>query len=518
MSLRLRLTLLNALLILLTVGAFAGVAYVRQEQSLQRSLDASLEEQAHFFSNNASVWFDLGAGRPRVSFPNPNRFAAPETFVQITLRDGSTQVRSQNLEGDTLPSNPDLLRNAVNGQESFSNIELADQPFRVLSAPLRATIPDQPPGGRGPFREPPPQLSGGDSSPIGMIQVARPLGPIQSSLKSLQSSLITVGAVSLVASLILVWLLARTALAPIQRLAATAQAIGAARDFTRRVPVQAAEQRDEVGRLAEAFNQMLDQLQAAYDQLETALEAQRRFVADASHEMRTPLTSLRGNLDLLTQANAAGVSGDREEQQELLADMAAETERLGRLVNDLLLLARADAGQHLVLGPAEIGPLLRDAFRAARFFREAVALALDEPPDAWVIGDGDRLKQLLLILLDNAMKYTPEGGQVGLGARQAVRRGVEGVEIHVSDTGTGIPAEEQERIFERFYRIDRARGSAGAGLGLAIARWIVDEHQGSITVQSAPGEGSTFTVWLPAAARSAEHVGQAPSPVPVPNA
>jgi signal transduction histidine kinase len=183
--------------------------------------------------------------------------------------------------------------------------------------------------------------------------------------------------------------------------------------------------------------------------------------------------------------------------------MAAETERLTRLVADLLLLAQADAGQHLPLVPTELGIVVQDAFRAARFLRPGVELRLGQMASTSVAGDADRLKQLLLILLDNALKYTPLGGRVTISAEPCDRIGIAGVAICVSDTGPGIPLAEQPRIFERFYRGDPARRSDGVGLGLAIAHWIVDEHQGALDLESAPGQGSRFTVWLPALTRIA---------------
>ncbi len=485
MTLRLRLTLLNGLVLLLALAAFAAVTYVTQEQVLQRNLDASLQDQFRLINDAALPFLERGR-LGTVTFPNPNRFG-PEVYIQITGRDGSVAGRSANLEDATLPSGPDDLRRALGGERWISTVDVEGQPLRLLTGPLQV---QRPPGrGQGPGGAPRP----GEPFTAGMIQVARPLAPVEANLRSLQTTLLTVGGVAVALSLVIAWLLARAALLPIDWLAATAHAIGAARDFRRRVPSPPAGRRDEVGRLAEEFNQMLGELQAAYQQLEAALEAQRRFVADASHELRTPLTSLRGNVELLRQMVALAPPAEAEEEQEqLLADMAAETERLTRLVADLLWLARADAGQHLSLAPLDAAAVVRDAFRAARFLREDVLLHLGEVPDGlWVTGDADRLKQLLLILLDNALKYSPAGGTVTM-------RAAPGVSIAVADTGPGIPREEQSRIFDRFHQVDSARAAGGAGLGLAIARWIVEEHGGRIDVQSAPGAGSTFTVHLPA--------------------
>jgi signal transduction histidine kinase len=399
-------------------------------------------------------------------------------FIQVTTADGENLARSRNLDEDALPTGLEALQRALGGDEWFSDVDADGQLLRVFTSPLRI--------GPAPI------------APIGMVQVARPLAPTLSNLRSLQTTFATIGAIGVLVSLVVGWLLARAALRPIDRLAAAAHAIGAARDFARRVPVAPGGGRDEVGRLAEEFNHMLVQLHDAYDQLEAALAAQRRFVADASHELRTPLTSLRGNVELLRRMPELELAENRDDVEQVLADMAAETERVTRLVGDLLLLARADAGQHLALVPTDVGSLVREAFRSARFLREGVELHMGTVPSAaWVEAEPDRLKQLCLILLDNALKYTPMGGQVTIEAESASRGDQEGVVLSVRDTGPGIPVEEQERIFERFYRVGSARAPGGAGLGLAIARWIVEEHHGTIEVHSAPGQGSTFRVWLP---------------------
>jgi signal transduction histidine kinase len=296
------------------------------------------------------------------------------------------------------------------------------------------------------------------------------------------------GGVSLVVAMGAGWLLARAALRPIDRLAQAAQAIGDAQDFGRRVPNSGSH--DEVERLAVTFNEMLGRLQSAYEHLNAALTVQRRFVADASHELRTPLTSIRGNIGFLRRV----VDMDPSDRDAALADVASEVERMSRLVGDLLTLARADAGQHLPKVPVELVPLVREVARQARFLSDgAVEVTLGPLDEACVQGDPDHLKQLLLILADNAIKYTPPGGRIWLASRRVNGH----LRVQVADSGVGIEPREHARIFERFYRADPARSSGGAGLGLPIARWIAEEHGGQITVDSSPGQGSLFTVELP---------------------
>ncbi|HEX2184490.1 MAG TPA: HAMP domain-containing sensor histidine kinase [Chloroflexota bacterium] len=481
MSLRLRLTLLNSLILLLVGGALVTAVYTILAQGLERQIDDSLREQARLYGATAGVVFNRGPNRPpRLVLPIPRRFAGSHSFVQVAERDGEVRARSENLGEDTLPLSPEALRSALAGQEWLEDVEVDGQPLRQLVAPLRIS--------RGP-----------DEAPtIAVIQVARPLGPLHQTLGTLKATVLGVGAAGVLAALVAGWLLARAALRPIDELANTADAIGAARDFGRRVPLHDA-RRDEIGRLAEAFNRMLGELQAAHEQLGAALAAQRRFVGDASHELRTPLATLRGNVELLRHMSAASPPGD-DRQAAILDDLAAEAGRMGRLVADLLLLAQADAGQHLTLRPLDLAEVARDAARAARLLRDGATLEVADLTDGlWVSGHEDRLRQVLVILLDNALKFTPPGGWVTLAAERLRRSDVDWISVRVADTGPGIPPADQARIFDRFYRGAAARSVEGTGLGLAIARWIVEEHRGTIEVASPPGEGTVFTLRLPAA-------------------
>ena len=220
------------------------------------------------------------------------------------------------------------------------------------------------------------------------------------------------------------------------------------------------------------------------------MHTQRRFVADASHELRTPLTSIRGNVAFLRRDQG---TISPQERAEALDDIAAEVERMARLVNDLLALARADAGQQLVRRPAALHEVVRDVFRGMQRTHPQHDLRLEQLDTAEVLGDADYLTQLLLILLDNATKYTRPGDRIMLSLARQNGTAL----VSVADTGPGITPEDLPHIFERFYRASTARATGGSGLGLAIAQWIVAEHGGQITVESAPGAGSRFTVSLP---------------------
>jgi len=247
-----------------------------------------------------------------------------------------------------------------------------------------------------------------------IVQVARSLTERDRTLKSLATTLAGAGLLTILIAFGAGWVLSSLTLKPIQRITQTAQAIGEERDFTRRVAYTGP--LDEVGRLANTFNQMLARLQDAYQKMGHSLDQQRNFVADVSHELRTPLTTLRGNLGLLSRNPPA----PPDEQTDILADMVEESDRLIRLVNDLLLLARADAGRSLAQEPIVLQPMLEEAIRQAHQLDLQRQITLDVPPNITVVGDRDAFKQVMLILLDNALKHS-EGWNASLIASTAER-------------------------------------------------------------------------------------------------
>ena len=280
------------------------------------------------------------------------------------------------------------------------------------------------------------------------------------------------------------WFVARRALSPVATLTTAAAAIAKSRQFSERVAD--GKRHDELGQLAHTFNTMLASLQEAY-------ESQIRFVSSASHELRAPLTVIQANLDLL---QAAGMSED--ERATAIAEASTEANRMTRLVADLLLLARADAGVEMRQQLVELDPIVLEVIGEARHLKSEQHLEVIDIAPSVVRGDRDRLKQLFLNLIENAIKYTPASGSVRVGV---ANRGHEAV-VEIHDTGVGIDAKDLPRIFERFYRADpaRSRDPGGSGLGLSIAQWIAKEHRGSIQIASRIGVGTTVTVRLPTAA------------------
>jgi signal transduction histidine kinase len=231
--------------------------------------------------------------------------------------------------------------------------------------------------------------------------------------------------------------------------------------------------------------------------IKSAVDSQRAFIADASHELRTPVAVVRTNAELLERRMASGKIGQSESDAMAVGDILAETERLGKMVSQMLTLAQADAGQSpMVRTDVDLDEVSLEVVRSLRAIADArgVALSVENGEAVWVHGDRDRLREVIVTVVDNAVKYTPSGGRVEVRVARRHRRAV----ITVSDTGAGIPAESLPHIFERFYRVDKARSrdEGGTGLGLAIARHIVHAHGGDIRIESAPGKGTTVTIEL----------------------
>ncbi len=462
LSIRARLTLWYGGILALLMLLFGGVLYGILRGSLQANVDHVLEERAREVQASVGRRLTLTPSldwREVVTVPPLDVFAAPDVFVQVrALPSRAVAATSANLRDQVLPDVPAENQAAIlSGGVDVRTVSVGTANVRLRS-----------------------EVIAGGSGPAAILQVAASLRSVDEALQSLLRMLLIVGGLGLLAAVLGGVLLARQALAPVARITATAGRIAATEDLSERLP--APRVLDEVGRLTTTVNAMLDRLQLLF-------QGQQRFIADVSHELRTPLAAIRGNLEVLQR----GAQADPVLLQESLADIEQEVARLARMVADLLALARADAGTHLERRPVELDRLLLETYREARHLARGVEVRLGSEDQVQVLGDADRLKQLLLNLVDNAIQHTPAGGTVTL----SLYREGSWACLAVADTGPGIAPEDLPHIFERYYRGKAAGRRSGMGLGLPIARWVAEEHGGQIVVEAPPGGGSTFVVRLP---------------------
>jgi heavy metal sensor kinase len=342
----------------------------------------------------------------------------------------------------------------------FVNVQMGDAHLRVLSVPVET----------------------GDET-LGTLQTATSLETVDTVIRELLQFLFLIGLAALVLAILLGWLSTRRALAPLETLTETVLQITQADDLSMRIPSKGATD-DEVGTLIRAFNQTLGRM-------EELLNSQKRFVADVGHELRTPLTVMKGNVDLMHRMSELDLDS--------LSSIASEVERMTRLVEDLLLLGQADAGQlPLDQSLVELDTLLLEVFQHAHVLADGKTdVRIGDIDQVLVCGDRDRIKQVLLNLIANAINHTQEGGEIEVSLGKENQWAC----LYVKDNGIGISPEDVAHIFKRFYRVEksraRSRDGKGFGLGLSIANWIVQNHGGRIEVDSEQGQGTTFCVWLP---------------------
>ena len=481
-SIRLRLTLLYSAILALTLVVFSTALYAIQARYTLNQLETDLGKTAR---TAAPGWSRMAAGPNWRAFPGrpPPEGAAstedqdpgapwPPEIDRLRVRDllgfldayGALLDMPVNEESEAWPLSPAGLAHLHRGQPWVAIVPGEEERTLVYHQPV---------------------VAGGEV--IGIVQVSRSLADRDRSVRALGIALILGSLLTTVVAFGVGWGLAGVTLRPIQRITQTALEIGQARDFSSRVQHEGPN--DELGRLATTFNGMLSRLQAAYQQVAHALQVQRDFVADVSHELRTPLTTIQGNLALLQRKPPP----PRRDREDILEDLTGESERLIRLVGDLLTLARADAGRELARDPLPVWPIVEDVCRQARLLEPEREIECEGAGDAVALGDRDALKQVLLILLDNAIKHGEGLVRVGLEGRD------HRIAIRVQDSGPGMSPELRERIFDRFYRGDESRSTPGFGLGLSIARALVEAQGGTVGMESQVGVGTTFTVTLPSA-------------------
>ena len=458
LPLRTRLALLYTSLLVGALLVFGGGLFLVLDHALSSSFDQALLDNAEHARGAFAT--DLGpTGQLAPSSRLLAQFAATGGRVMVLGPTGAVIADSARAGTPPLPITPGDLALAARHAHIVHEISSGGDTLRLTLEPI-----DTPNG-----------------TLVGYVAWAESTRSLRDLLQTVEFALVIGGI--LVAGLAFGagWRLARRALAPVADVTETARAISLSGDFAARV--EAGPPGDEIGELAVAFNEML----AALEENHLALQ---RFLGDASHQLRTPLTTIRASLDL---AQRPGL--DETERRAILADAQGEAGRMARLIGDLLSLARADAGARLSFGPVELDAVLIECVREQRQAAGHVRVSLDRLEPAIVDGDRDRLKELFLILLENAARYTPAGGSVTAGLQAADGQ----VAVTVADTGIGIDAADREHLFERLYRGRRARQMrpSGTGLGLAIARWIVEAHGGRIALSARPRGGTVAEVTLP---------------------
>lgn len=467
LSFRLRLALAYSAILAVILALFGAGLYALVKGQMVRHHDGELLETARAVESVLSLHEDCAHLTPEQT-RELNRYGKLVLFHSM---DGSPDVFYRSPDLDSVPAARELAvkPRLLEERPGFTTFVEGHDYVRVYSVPYRSKI-----GRRG------------------VVRVMERMGDVELPLKNLRLGLLLLAPLAVLGSAFVAFSLAGRALAPVVEVTALAREIEATQ-LSRRLPAPPA--RDEIGRLVETFNGMIARLEESF-------EAMKRFTADASHELRSPLANVKSTVEV-----ALARPRDEAEYRAALGSVGEEAERLRRIVEDLLLLARADAGRL----PFEMEPVRLDVLAAevaesfaSRAVEAGVRLEVDAGAEALVAGDERWLRQLGQNLVENAVRFSPPRPAAGEGPLVRVTVAVDGPSavLVVDDEGPGIPEPERGRVFERFYRVGEARSRVapgGAGLGLAICAWIVAEHGGTIRAESAPGGGARIVVRLPLA-------------------
>ncbi|OKQ00237.1 cell wall metabolism sensor histidine kinase WalK [Paenibacillus sp. P46E] len=475
MSIRLRLTAwysgILAVMLLALSAAIYGFVYFNTYGDLKERL----KEQSNQVQLKPSWNID---GTVKLNLVG---IQAQSLYAQIYVYSEKTLIPSINMENLGLQFEiPE--QDVVKNQQGFIRANYEGNPFLIYQMSIDVTT------------------STGGALPA-VLQVAAYTGEQDHLMQNLQNILLVGSFATLIAAFTFGLFLARKAMSPIGNVIEAANGIQTGTDLSSRIVYDGPQ--DEIGRLIQTVNSMLGRMEGFYTELEDSYATQRRFVSDASHELRTPLTTIRGNIDLLQKIWEMNPEESRMTEAEIrqlsiesVKDIADESKRMSRLVADMLSLARADTGRTFDIEPVALEPMMTEVARRASFLPRQAEWSvgdLSQLNGKYIVGNKDYLQQMMFIFIDNAFKYTPEG-EVTLDAVFYQNQ----VGIRIADTGIGMDKDEVPHIFDRFYRADESRGiTEGIGLGLSIAKWIIDEHGGSVEVVTRQGEGTTFVIWLP---------------------
>jgi len=472
-SLRIKLTLWYVLILGILLISFSSFLYFTLSKSLYRDVDNKLRSLAELIaSESASPLSKFGFGNIDRALETSMNLKPIGKFIQVLDESGNIGRKSDNLKNVQLPISLSTLKNASKGLITFeTNRSFGNTPLRIITFPVLE-----------------------NSHITKIVQVASSLEDVEDALNTLLIILIIGVPLALLVASLGGQFLANKALKPVDHITQTARMI-TSQNLNQRI--KPAKVKDEISRLIETFNEMISRLDRSFRQF-------KQFSTDASHELKTPLTILRGEVEVALRRERT-----LHEYEQILKSNLEEINRMSQIVEDLLLLSKADSGE-LRLNKENINltEILNEVVAQSKILRIETSNHHEVIP---IFGDPLRIRELFLNLIENGIKYTEEGGSIHIHltkdalvqnrnpSGRAQGEQAEFVTIIVSDTGIGIAKEDQERIFDRFFRVDKARSreQGGSGLGLSICKWIVEAHQGEIEVESELGKGSSFIVKLP---------------------
>ena len=474
-SLRFKLTLWYVLILGILLISFSGFLYITLSKSLYRDVDNRLRSLAHLIATESgSPSSTFGFGKLDQAVRATLNLRPVGKFIQVLDESGNIGEKSENLKNVQLPISLQALKNASKGFITFETVStFGNTPLRMMTLPV---------------------IENGHMARI--IQVASSLEDVEDALRTLFIILVIAVPSALLVASLGGQFLANQALKPVDHITQTARMI-TSQNLNQRI--KSLKVKDEISRLIETFNEMISRLDQSFHQI-------KQFSSDASHELKTPLTILKGEVEVALRKERTS-----QDYEQILRSNLEEINRMSKIVDNLLLLARTETGEiRLFKEEVNLSQIVSEVVTQLTKLAHAKDLqivATNHHEDIPLYGDALRIREMLLNLIENSIKYTEPGGSISVSLEKNAPHSLpgeeegsyEGVKIVVSDTGIGIAKEDQERIFGRFFRVDKARSGeqGGSGLGLSICKWIVEAHQGEISVESELGKGSRFIVRLP---------------------
>lgn len=468
-SIRVRLTLWYVLILGVLLISFSTFLYFTLSKSLERDVDKKLRSLAELIAEESVMPLSkFGFNNIERTLEDLMNLKPIGKFIQVLDESGRVGNKSENLKNIELPITINALKNASRGIITFETIRsIGNTPLRIITYPAI----DQ-------------------NHPVKIIQVASSLEEVEDALNKLFIILIITVPMALIVAVLGGQFLANKALKPVDQITQTARLITSKNLNQRISPLKV---KDEIGRLIDTFNDMISRLDQSFQKI-------KQFTQDVSHELKTPLTILKGEVEV-------GLLKDRStvEYQRILKSNLEEINRMSQIIEDLLLLSKVDSGEiKLQKQEVNLNKIIYEVVSQMEILAKDKGLRIEiqnYQQDVILFGDSLKLRELFLNLISNSIKYTEQGGVIRITIKREAQNGLKNryAKIIVSDTGIGISKEDQPKIFDRFYRVDKARSreQGGSGLGLSICKWIVEAHNGEIKVESELGKGSSFIVNLP---------------------